>query len=304
MRLLITGVNGQLGFDCVTEALRRGHNAVGSDIQMDFSDDLPAGAAYVPMDITDAAAVSEKVRAVSPDVIIHCAAWTDVDAAEELENREKVFAVNTQGTRNIAEAAGSVNAKMIYISTDYVFNGRGEAPWMPDCREFAPLNVYGKSKLQGELAVAEILEKYFIVRTSWVFGKNGNNFIKTMLRLGADHPSVRVVSDQIGTPTYTKDLSVLLLDMAETEKYGYYHASNAETAPGRYISWAEFAREIFRRAGLSTEVIPITTSEYGAAKAVRPLNSRLDKSKIGEAGFAPLPDWKNALSRYLREITN
>lgn len=292
MKFLVTGVNGQLGHDCVEELRRRGHNVIGSDIQEQNRDE------YLSMDITDRDAVMIAVADIKPEVIIHCAAWTAVDAAEADENRKKVHAINVDGTRNIAEAAKSVDAKMIYISTDYVFDGQGEQPWQPDDRNYAPLNVYGQSKLDGEKAVSTILDKYFIVRIAWVFGINGKNFIKTMLNVGRTHDTVRVVNDQIGTPTYTYDLARLLVDMAETDKYGYYHATNE----GGYISWYDFTKEIYRQAGMDTIVIPVTTKEYGISVAARPFNSRLDKSKLVQAGFVPLPDWRDALDRYLAEL--
>ena len=292
MKFFVTGVNGQLGHDCVEELRKRGHSAIGSDIQKQDKD------SYISMDITDREAVIRTVADVKPDVIIHCAAWTAVDAAEAEENREKVFAINVDGTRNIAEAAKYVDSKMIYISTDYVFDGQGERPWQPDDRNYAPLNVYGQSKLDGELAVSAILDKYFIVRIAWVFGINGKNFIKTMLNVGKTHDTVRVVNDQIGTPTYTYDLARLLVDMAETDKYGYYHATNE----GGYISWYDFTKEIYRQAGMDTTVLPVTTKEYGISIAARPFNSRLDKSKLVQAGFVPLPDWRDALTRYLAEL--
>ena len=257
---------------------------------------------YIGLDITDKNAVMSAIKNIKPDVIVHCAAWTAVDAAEDEANREKVFAINAGGTRNIAEAAKILDAKLIYISTDYVFDGQGSEPWQPDDKNYAPLNVYGQSKLDGELAVSTALEKYFIVRIAWVFGLNGKNFIRTMLNVGKTHDTVRVVNDQIGTPTYTFDLSRLLIDMAETEKYGYFHATNAEAEPGAYISWYDFAKEIYRQAGMGTKVISVTTAEYGLSKARRPFNSRLDKSKLAQSGFAPLPDWKDALSRFLKEI--
>lgn len=292
MKFLVTGVNGQLGHDCVEELRRRGHNVIGSDIQEQNRDE------YLSMDITDRDAVMIAVADIKPEVIIHCAAWTAVDAAEADENRKKVHAINVDGTRNIAEAAKSVDAKMIYISTDYVFDGQGERPWQPDDRNYAPLNVYGQSKLDGEKAVSTILDKYFIVRIAWVFGINGKSFIKTMLNVGRTHDTVRVVNDQIGTPTYTYDLARLLVDMAETDKYGYYHATNE----GGYISWYDFTKEIYRQAGMDTVVIPVTTKEYGISVAARPFNSRLDKSKLVQAGFVPLPDWRDALDRYLAEL--
>ncbi len=282
MKVLVTGVRGQLGFDVVNELRKRGHEAVGVDVE--------------EMDITDKEAVSRVMEAVQPHAVIHCAAWTAVDAAED--NAEKVRLVNAVGTEHLARECKKLGCKMMYISTDYVFDGQGSVPWESDCKDFRPLNVYGQTKLEGELAVAANLENYFIVRIAWVFGKNGNNFVKTMLKLGKTHDSLRVVSDQIGTPTYTFDLARLLVDMIETEKYGYYHATNE----GGYISWYDFAAEIFKQAGYSTETIPVTTAEYGLSKAKRPLNSRLEKSKLVAMGFRPLPDWRDALKRYLAEI--
>lgn len=296
MKVFVTGVNGQLGHDCMIELTGRGYEAVGSDIQEAGS--AAGRAPYVRLDITDRDAVMDTIKAVKPDVIIHCAAWTAVDAAEDEENQPKVYAINAGGTRNIAEAARAVDAGMIYISTDYVFDGQGERPWQPDDKNYAPLNVYGKSKLEGELAVSSLLEKFFIVRIAWVFGVNGKNFIKTMLNVGRTHDTVRVVTDQIGTPTYTHDLARLLVDMAETDKYGYYHATNE----GGFISWYDFTCEIYRQAGMGTKIVPVTTKEYGLSKAARPFNSRLDKSKLAEAGFKPLPEWKDALARYLKAI--
>ena len=293
MRVFVTGVGGQLGYDIMNELTDRGYEAVGSDILETTQFDN-----YIQLDITDKDAVNKAISEVKPDAVIHCAAWTAVDAAEDEENIGKVYAINAKGTENIAKAAKDIDAKMIYISTDYVFDGKGEAPWQPDCKDYAPLSVYGKSKLEGELSVSGILDKYFIVRIAWVFGQNGNNFIKTMLNVGKKFDTLRVVSDQIGTPTYTLDLSRLLVDMVETEKYGYYHATNE----GGYISWYDFACEIFRQAGYTTKVVPVTTAEYGISKAARPFNSRLDKSKLSENGFKPLPNWKDALSRYLKEI--
>lgn len=293
MKVFVTGVGGQLGYDVMNELAKRGHEAIGSDIQDKENIALPY--AYVQLDITDKKAVENTITSIQQDAVIHCAAWTAVDAAEEEQNKAKVFAINVDGTRNIAEACKKCDCKMIYISTDYVFDGQGTEPWKPECKDYAPLNVYGESKLQGELAVAELLEKYFIVRIAWVFGKNGNNFIKTMLNVGKKFNTLRVVNDQIGTPTYTFDLARLLVDMVETEKYGYYHATNE----GGYISWYDFACEIFKQAGYATKVIPVTTEEYGLSKAKRPYNSRLDKGKLGENKFKSLPDWQDALSRYL-----
>ena len=302
MRVFVTGVAGQLGHDVMNELTARGHAGIGSDIAPQYSgvDDGSAvtTAPYVSMDITDAAAVEQALYAASPDVVVHCAAWTAVDLAEDEDKQAKVRAINADGTRNIAQVCKKLNCKMIYISTDYVFNGQGETPWQPDCKDYAPLNVYGQTKLEGELAVAQTLEKYFIVRIAWVFGRNGNNFIKTMLNVGKKYESLRVVNDQIGTPTYTLDLSRLLVDMAESEKYGYYHATNE----GGFISWYDFACEIFRQTGYTTQVQPVTTAEYGLSKAARPFNSRLDKSKLAQNGFAPLPTWQDALARYLKEI--
>lgn len=300
MKILVTGVNGQLGHDVMLELQKRGYEAVGCGSSPEYRGmaDAVAKLPYVSLDITDDAAVDSLLQEIKPDCVCHCAAWTAVDAAEEPENKDKAFAVNVDGTRNLARACQALDAKFMYISTDYVFNGQGTEPWKADSQEFAPLNVYGKSKLYGELAVKELLTKYFIVRIAWVFGLNGNNFVKTMLKVGKDHDTLRVVNDQIGTTTYTADLARLLVDMLETEKYGTYHATNE----GRYISWYDFAREIFRQAGYSTKVIPVTTEEYGLSKARRPFNSRLDKSKLGEKGFVALPDWKDALKRYLAAV--
>ena len=291
MKFFVTGVGGQLGHDVMAELAKRGYEAVGSDIL----DSVPQDIEYKKLDITDKSAVEQVITAVRPDVVVHCAAWTAVDAAEDEENIPKVRAINVDGTRNIAEVCKALDCKMIYISTDYVFDGRGEEAWKPDCKDYAPQNVYGQSKLDGELAVAETLEKYFIVRIAWVFGKNGNNFVKTMLNVGKKHPEVCAVNDQIGTPTYTPHLARLLADMAETDKYGYYHATNE----GGYISWYDFTCEIYRQAGLDTKVTPVTTAEYGLSKAARPFNSRLDKSKLTENGFKPLPTWQEALSEFI-----
>ena len=299
MKVLVTGVSGQLGHDVMNELAKRGYTGVGSDIAPEYSgfDDNTAvvNMEYVQMDITDEKAVDEIITRVNPDVIVHCAAWTAVDMAEDDDKVEKVRAVNAGGTRNIAKAAKKLDCKMVYISTDYVFDGQGEKPWEPDCKDYKPLNVYGRTKLEGELAVSELLDKYFIVRIAWVFGVNGKNFIKTMINVGKTHDTVRVVNDQIGTPTYTLDLSVLLVDMIETDKYGYYHATNE----GGYISWYDFTLEIYKQAGLDTKVIPVTTKEYGLSKAARPFNSRLDKSKLVKNGFTPLPTWQDATRRYV-----
>ena len=289
MRVFVTGVNGQLGCDVMKELAKRGHQGVGSDVR---------GRCAYCLDITDLQAVARVLAEVQPDAVIHCAAWTEVDRAEEEDNIEKVRAVNADGTRNIATVCKAANCKMMYISTDYIFDGQGTEPWKPDCKDYRPLNVYGQTKLEGEQAVIRILEKYYIVRIAWAFGANGKNFVKTMLNVGKKYDSVRVVNDQIGTPTYTADLATLLVDMIETEKYGIYHATNE----GGYISWYDFACEIFRQAGYDTEVTPVTTREYGLSKAVRPFNSRLDKSKLVQAGFQLLPPWQDALRRYLKEI--
>lgn len=296
MKVFVTGVGGQLGFDVMNELAKHGHEAIGSDILPKEKIALPFD--YIQLDITAKDAVERAISHIKPDAVIHCAAWTAVDAAEDEANKAKVYAINVDGTRYIAEACKKLDCKMVYISTDYVFNGEWTEPWQADCKEYSPLNVYGDSKLKGELAVAEALEKYFIVRIAWVFGKNGNNFIKTMLNVGKKFDTLRVVNDQIGTPTYTFDLARLLVDMIETDKYGYYHATNE----GGYISWYDFACEIFRQAGYDTKVIPVTTAEYGLSKAKRPFNSRLDKSKLVENGFDPLPTWQDALKRYLKEI--
>ena len=291
MKILVTGVGGQLGHDVMTELQKRGHEGIGSDILKEINTQYQ----YVSLDITDKDSVDKVIKKSECEAVVHCAAWTAVDTAEEIENKPKVHAINAVGTKNIAEACKECDCKMIYISTDYVFNGLGSKPWEPDCKDYAPLNVYGQSKLDGELAVSETLEKYFIVRIAWVFGLNGKNFVKTMLNVGKNHDEVRVVNDQIGTPTYTPDLARLLIDMVETEKYGYYHATNE----GGYISWYDFTCEIYRQAGLKTRVIPVHTADYGLSKAKRPLNSRLDKSKLVKNGFTPLPTWQDAIKRYL-----
>ena len=305
MKVFVTGVSGQLGYDVVKELLGRGYAVVGSDIAENEKSaslaEMAKGTAsyeFAVLDITDGGATDALLQQVKPDAVVHCAAWTAVDAAEDEENIEKVKAVNVTGTRNMAIACKALDCKMIYISTDYVFNGQGKTPWKADCTDYAPLSVYGQTKLEGELAVKELLTKYFIVRIAWVFGLNGNNFIKTMLNIGKKYDTLRVVSDQIGTPTYTPDLARLLVDMTETEKYGCYHATNE----GGFISWYDFACEIFKQAGYDTKVTPVTTEEYGLSKAKRPFNSRLDKSKLVQKGFVPLPEWKDALGRYLKEM--
>lgn len=301
MKFFVTGVSGQLGHDVMNELAKRGYEGVGSDIQPAYSGvadgsaitDMP----YVQLDITDKEAVKKVITEIKPDAVIHCAAWTAVDMAEDDDKVEKVRAVNAGGTQNIADVCKEIDCKMLYLSTDYVFDGQGTQPWQPDCKDYKPLNVYGQTKLEGELAVSRTLEKYFIVRIAWVFGLNGKNFIKTMINVGKAHDEVRVVNDQIGTPTYTYDLARLLVDMCETEKYGYYHATNE----GGYISWYDFCVEFYRQYGLKTKVTPVTTEEYGLSKAARPFNSRLDKKKLVENGFTPLPTWQDAVSRYLKE---
>ncbi len=302
MKIFVTGVGGQLGHDVVNELVSRGHVAVGSDIAPEYAGiadgSAVTNAEYRSLDITDASAVETVLTEVKPDAVIHCAAWTAVDLAEDDDKVAKVRAINAGGTQNIANVCKKLDCKMTYISTDYVFDGQGTEPWQPDCKDYKPLNVYGQTKLEGELAVSGTLEKYFIVRIAWVFGLNGKNFIKTMINVGKTHDTVRVVNDQIGTPTYTLDLARLLVDMNETEKYGYYHATNE----GGYISWYDFTCEIYKQAGMSTKVVPVTTAEYGLSKAARPFNSRLDKSKLVAAGFKPLPTWQDALARYLKEI--
>lgn len=325
MRVLVTGVAGQLGHDVMNELDRRGLEGVGTDLAAEYAGIQDQSAVtrmkYLPLDITDREKVSEAVAQVKPDVVVHCAAWTAVDLAEDEDKKEKVYAVNVEGTRNLALAAKAAGSKMLYLSTDYVFDGQGEEPWDPDYRGYRPLNVYGQTKLEGETAVSEILERFFIVRIAWVFGRNGKNFIKTMLTVGKNHDQLRVVNDQIGTPTYTYDLASLLVDMIGTERYGYYHATNAELSSENggydedgtktgYISWYDFAKEIFRQAAAMGHpeydaqhltLTPVSTSEYGLSKARRPFNSRLDKSKLAREGFRMLPDWKDALSRYLKE---
>ena len=302
MKFLVTGVGGQLGHDVMNELAKRGYEAVGSDIASEYTGvadgSAVTGMPYVQLDITDKEAVTRVITEVNPNAVIHCAAWTAVDMAEDDDKVELVRAINAGGTQNIADVCKVLNCKMTYISTDYVFDGQGTDAWKPDCKDYKPLNVYGQTKLEGELAVSNTLDKYFIVRIAWVFGLNGKNFIKTMLNVGKKYDTVRVVKDQIGTPTYTYDLARLLVDMNETEKYGYYHATNE----GGYISWYDFTCDIYKQAGLNTKIIPVTTEEYGLSKASRPFNSRLDKQKLREKGFVPLPTWQDALRRYLKEI--
>ena len=278
MRVLVTGVKGQLGYDVMNELAGRGHEGIGVDIQ--------------EMDITDAASVEKVITEAAPDAVIHCAAYTAVDAAED--NVDLCRRVNAGGTEKIARVCKALNCKMMYISTDYVFNGQGTRPWEPDDKR-EPLNVYGQTKYEGELAV-ETLEKFFLVRIAWVFGVNGKNFIKTMLNLGKTRDHLTVVADQIGSPTYTYDLARLLVDMIETDRYGRYHATNEGLC-----SWYEFACEIFKQAGMNVTVSPVTSDQY-PAKAKRPMNSRMDKSKLDEMGFKRLPSWQDALGRYLKEI--
>lgn len=301
MKFFVTGVNGQLGHDVMKELDRRGYESVGSDKAGSYdgiSDESTITKMdYVSLDITDRHSVERVITFVQPDVIIHCAAWTAVDMAEEPDKWALVHAINVDGTQNIANVSKKINAKMVYLSTDYVFDGQGEEPWKPDCKDYKPLNVYGQTKLEGELAVSKTLDKFFIVRIAWVFGLNGSNFVKTMINVGKTHDEVKVVNDQIGTPTYCFDLARLLVDICETDKYGYYHATNE----GGYISWYDFCKEIYKQYGLTTKVIPVTTAEYGQNKAARPMNSRLDKHKLIEAGFRLLPTWQDAISRYLKE---
>lgn len=300
-KIFVTGVGGQLGHDVVNNALKRGYQVWGSDIATEYSgvaDRSPVTkCVYQQLDITDKEAVERITTERKPDVIIHCAAWTAIDAAEDEENEQRVYAINVDGTRYIAESAKRVDTKMLYLSTDYVFDGKGERPWKPDDKNYAPLNFYGQTKLEGEKAVSFSLDKFFIVRIAWVFGLNGKNFIKTMINAGKTQDTVKVVNDQIGTPTYTLDLARLLVDMVETEKYGYYHATNE----GGYISWYDFCCEVYRQYGLFTEIIPVSTLEYGVSKTARSENSRLDKSKLIENGFVQLPEWQDAVSRYLKE---
>ncbi|HIR26030.1 MAG TPA: dTDP-4-dehydrorhamnose reductase [Candidatus Egerieimonas faecigallinarum] len=283
MRVLVTGVKGQLGHDVMNELEKRGYEGVGVDVE--------------EMDITDAEAVDKVIHEAHVDAVVHCAAWTAVDAAED--NVDMCRKVNAYGTENIAKICGELDIPMIYLSTDYVFDGMGERPWEPDDPVTEPLNVYGQTKYEGELAVEKYAKKHYIVRIAWVFGVNGKNFIKTMLKLAKTHDRLTVVDDQIGTPTYTYDLAILLVDMLETDKYGKYHVTNE----GGYISWYDFAKEIFRQAGVNVEVVPVTAEEY-KAKAKRPYNSRMSKEKLTANGFKRLPTWQDALKRYLEIIRN
>ncbi len=302
MKVFVTGVCGQLGHDVMNELNKRGYAGIGSDISENYNGEQDGSPVctmpYAKLDITDQEAVDKVITEIKPDVVVHCAAWTAVDAAEDEENIHKVYDINVSGTKHIAKVCKKLDAKMVYLSTDYVFDGNGDTPWEPDCTDYKPLSVYGQTKLEGEFAVSKTLEKYFIVRIAWVFGRNGRNFIKTMLTIGKKSDTIKVVNDQIGTPTYTYDLARLLVDMIETEKYGYYHATNE----GGYISWYDFACEILKQAGYDTKVIPVTTAEYGISKAARPFNSRLDRRKLTQEGFKPLPKWQDALARYLKEI--
>ena len=302
MKVFVTGVNGQLGHDVMNSLYNAEIDAIGSDIKESYfgvQDGSPACTMpYIGLDLTDEEKTRKIITEEGIDAIIHCAAWTAVDAAEEPENQAIVEKINGEVPGVLARIMKERDGKMLYLSTDYVFSGEGTEPWSPDETNFSPINFYGKTKLMGEEKIREVLEKYFIVRIAWVFGLNGKNFIKTMLKVGKSHEEVRVVNDQIGNPTYTLDLAELLVDMICTEKYGNYHATNE----GDYISWYDFTKEIYRQAGLKTKVIPVSTEEYGLSKAKRPKNSRLDKKKLRQQGFVPLPDWKNALSRYLEEL--
>lgn len=295
MRILVTGACGLLGGDVTAQLLARGHEVIASGRRRDA---VFPGAAYVPVDITDAAAVDRALSSARPDAVIHCAGWTAVDDAQDADKRDLVRRVNVDGAANVARACAHLGCTLMDISTDYVFSGSGETPVGPDSRDFGPLNVYGQSKLDGERAVKESGARFMIVRVQRLYGLSGRNFVRTMLRLGAQREEIRVVCDQYGTPTYTPDLARLLADMIETGRCGYYHAANS----GGYVSWADFAREIMRRAGLGARIVPVTTAQYGAYKAARPLNGRLDTSKLAECGFAPLPDWRDALDRFLREL--
>ena len=296
MNILVTGANGLLGRAVMAELRRRGHHgiAVGRAPQCRSTD----AAAYVQADLCDASAVQALFAGVQPDAVIHCAAWTDVDGAELPENRAQVFAVNRDSTQNVAEASRDHGCKLLYVTTDYVFDGTDPAPYPADCDRFAPLNVYGQSKLAGERAVCGTLAQHFIVRTSWLYGAGGKNFVRTMLQLSRTHDTLRVVCDQVGTPTYVPDLARLLTDMVETDRYGRYNAVNS----GGYLSWYDFACAIFRAAGMDVKVTPVHSDEYPAAKAKRPMNSRISKEKLSDNGFERLPSWQDAVGRYLKEI--
>ena len=297
-KVLVTGVNGQLGYDVVLELLGRGIICVGSGRTEKYSGRVQNALLsknYIKMDITDRSEVLRVVRDIAPNVIIHCAAWTAVDLAEEKDNQNVVYNINVTGTENVASAAKESQASMMYISTDYVFDGSGNRPWRPGSRHLAPLNYYGETKLQGEFVVRSMLDRFFIVRTEWTFGVNGNNFVRNIINTGRTQQSVSVVCDQIGSPTSTEDLARLLADLVLTDKYGCYHAVNS----GEYISWYEFCKVIFSLCGIETEVVPMRTAEYKNTKAVRPLNSRMDVTKLEKYGFSLLPYWKDALKRYL-----
>ena len=301
MKVLVTGALGQLGREVVCELEARGHESCGLDIRP--GEIRCAGARdgevlVTQADIGDASTVSALVDAAKPDAIVHCAAWTNVDAAEDPANRTDVWQANVEGTRNLARTARIHSAKMLYVSSDYVFGSQEDRPLQPD-DTCTPCNAYGLSKLEGEQAMAEELDRFFVVRTSWLFGPHGKNFVDAIAHAGNTRDEVRVVDDQVGTPTFAPDLARLLVDMVETDKYGIYHATNAEARPQEYISWYDFAREIFKRAGCTAKLVPVSTAEYGLSKAKRPSNSRLDKTRLIEAGFEPLPDWKSALERHL-----
>ena len=294
LKIFVTGANGQLGRDLIHELTKREIECIASDIQEKFTG--PELCKYIQLDITNYSDVERVLGETKPSRVIHCAAWTAVDAAEDEANKPKVYAVNVKGTENIARVCGENKIIMTYISTDYIFDGSGSQALKPEDENFAPLNYYGQTKFEGELAVKKFLRDYFIVRIAWVFGPHGNNFVKTMLKLSENHDTLRVVNDQIGTPTYTPDLAKLLVDMNLSEKFGIYHATNE----GGFISWYDFACEIFAQAGKNVNIIPVSTSEYGQSKAKRPSNSRLDKSKLKLSGFDLLPDWRDALRRYLQ----
>lgn len=294
MKVLVTGLSGQLGYDVALHLIQRGHRVIGTSRSK--MTDIKEIDKYIPLDITDSGKLNSLILSEKPDAVIHCAAWTAVDAAED--HPKEVFEINEKATRIIAEACKEVEVKLLYLSTDYVFSGDGNRPWTAEESDYAPLNVYGQSKLAGEMAIKENIKRYYIVRIAWVFGSHGNNFVKTMLKLADQHEKLTVVDDQIGSPTYTHDLARLLVDMIESDKYGTYHVTNT----GGYISWADFAKEIFKQTGKNVQVIPVTTAEYGKSKAKRPFNSRLNQDKLVEQGFKLLPPWQDALSCYLREI--